>query len=167
MVDLNATLIAQIINFLLLVAILAKFAYKPLMQILEERQTRIASDLEKAAQEKASAEQFRQEYQNQLAEARVQAQAIVEKATKQAEQEAQRQLQEVRAQIEREKKVAQEEIIREREKALAQLRGEVVSLSMAAAGKLIAKNMDSDVNAKLVSEFIDKLDERKIGGLSC
>lgn len=167
MVDLNATLIAQIINFLLLVAILAKFAYKPLLQALEDRKNRIANDLQTAEQERANAEQLRREYQDSLAQARMQAQAIVEKAAKQAEQEAQRQLQEVRAQIEREKKLAQEEIIREREKALAELRGEVITLSMAAAGKLIAKNMDSEANAKLVSEFIDKLDSQKTGGLPC
>ncbi len=167
MVDLNATLIAQIINFLLLVAILARFAYKPLMQALEDRKNRIASDLQAAEQERTGAEQLRKEYQDQLAEARVQAQVIVEKAVKQAEQEAQQQLQEVRAQIDREKKLAREEIIREREKALSELRGEVVALSVAAASKLIAKNMDSEVNAKLVSEFIDRLDEQKIGGLPC
>lgn len=167
MVDLNATLIAQIINFLILVAILAKFAYKPLLQALEDRKNRIANDLQVADQERANAEQLRREYQDSLAQARMQAQAIVEKAAKQADQEAQRQLQEVRAQIEREKKLAQEEIIREREKALAELRGEVITLSMAAASKLIAKNMDSEANAKLVSEFIDKLDSQKTGGLPC
>lgn len=167
MVDLNATLIAQIINFLILVAILAKFAYKPLMKALEDRQNRIAADIQSAEQERAAAEQLKREYQDSLAQARAQAQAIVEKAVKQAEQEATRELQEVRSQIERERKLAQEEIIREREKALAQLRGEVVALSMAAAGKLIAKNMDSEVNAKLVSDFIEKLDEQKIGGLPC
>ncbi len=167
MVDLNATLIAQIINFLILVAILAKFAYKPLMKALEDRQNRIAADIQSAEQERAAAEQLKREYQDSLAQARAQAQAIVEKAVKQAEQEATHQLQEVRSQIERERKLAQEEIIREREKALAQLRGEVVALSMAAAGKLIAKNMDSEANAKLVSDFIEKLDEQKIGGLPC
>ena len=167
MVDLNATLIAQIINFLILVAILAKFAYKPLMKALEDRQNRIAADIQSAEQERAAAEKLKREYQDSLAQARAQAQAIVEKAVKQAEQEATQQLQEVRSQIERERKLAQEEIIREREKALAQLRGEVVALSMAAAGKLIAKNMDSEANAKLVSDFIEKLDEQKIGGLPC
>ena len=167
MVDLNATLIAQIINFLILVAILAKFAYKPLLQALEDRKNRIASDLANAEQERVSAETLRREYQEQLNQARLQAQAIVEKAVKQAEAEAQRQLQDVRAQIEREKKLAQEEIVREREKALAELRGEVVTLSLAAAGKLISRNMDSDANSKLVSDFIDKLDKQKIGGLPC
>lgn len=167
MVDLNATLIAQIINFLLLVAILAKFAYKPLMKALEDRQNRIASDIQTAEQERAAAEQLKREYQDNLAQARAQAQAIVEKAVKQAEQEAQDQLREVRVQIERERKLAQEEIVREREKALAELRGEVVALSIAAAGKLIAKNMDDQANSKLVSDFIEKLDEQKIGGLPC
>lgn len=167
MVDLNATLIAQIINFLILVALLAKFAYKPLMQTLADRQNRIASDLETAEKQRQDAEQIKRELQEQMAQARTQAQAIMEKAVKQAELTQQQMLEEARAEIDREKKQAREEITREREKALADIRNEVVALSMAAATKIVAKNMDTETNAKLVSDFIDKLDDRKIGGLPC
>ena len=48
MVNINATLIAQILNFLFLVFVLAKFAYKPLLNIMEERKNKIAADLEAA-----------------------------------------------------------------------------------------------------------------------
>ncbi|HWR44369.1 F0F1 ATP synthase subunit B [Sporomusa sp.] len=167
MVDLNATLIAQIINFLILVAILTKVAYKPLMQALADRQAKIADSLETAEQEKQAAEKLRQEYLAQLAEARTQAQAIVEKAAKLAEQTKEEMLKEAREESARLLKATQEEIARERDLAIAQLKGEVVTLAVAAASKIITQNMDETANAKIVDDFINNLDGKKIGGLPC
>ncbi|CQR70625.1 ATP synthase subunit b, sodium ion specific [Sporomusa ovata DSM 2662] len=167
MVDLNATLIAQIINFLILVAILTKVAYKPLMQALADRQAKIADSLETAEQEKQAAEKLKQEYLAQLAEARTQAQAIVEKAAKLAEQTKEEILKEAREESIRLVKTTQEEIARERERAIAELKGEVVTLAVAAASKIIAQNIDEQANAKIVDDFINKLDGKEIGGLPC
>ena len=167
MVDLNATLIAQIINFLILVAILTKVAYKPLMQALADRQAKIADSLEMAEQEKQAAEKLKQEYLAQLAEARTQAQTIVEKAAKLAEQTKEEILKEAREESSRLLKVTQEEIAREREQAIAELKGEVVTLAVAAASKIIAQNMDEQANARIVDDFINNLDGKKIGGLPC
>ena len=128
MVDLNATLIAQIINFLILVAILTKVAYKPLMKALADRQARIANSLETAEEERAAAAELKREYQEQLAQARTQAQVIVEKATKLAEQAKDEIIQEARTEHARLLKEAREEIIREQQRAIAELKNEVVSL---------------------------------------
>lgn len=167
MVELNGTLLAQIVNFLILVAILAKFAYKPLMQGLEERQRKIADSIDSAEQDRREAEQLKLEYKKQLVEVRAQAQAIVEKAEKVAEENKEEILKAARAESARILKSVQEEVARERELALAQLRGEVVALSMAAATKIMKEKMDSEANAAIVSDFIDKLDDKKIGGLPC
>lgn len=167
MIDLNATLFAQIINFLLLVAILGKFAYKPLMKILAERQEKIQTSLDTAEQDRLAAEQLKQDYLNQLATARVQAQAIVEKATMLAEQTKEEILREAQAESSRLLQKAQAEIGREREQAMLEFKGELASLAVAAAAKIIAQNLDEKANAKLVDEFIHELDSEKIGGLPC
>jgi len=167
LVDLNATLIAQIINFLILVGILTKFAYKPLTKALAERQAKIENSIAEAEQQKAAAAALHQEYQEQLASARTQAQAIVDKAIKVAEESKEEIIAAARAEHARLLKVAQEEIDRERERALAEMRSEVVSLSLAAAGKIIGQNLDEQGNAQLVEQFIAQLDEKKIGGLPC
>jgi F-type H+-transporting ATPase subunit b len=167
LVDLNGTLIAQIINFLILLAILAKFVYKPLVQALADRQARIADSLETADRELAAAEQLKREYQEQLAQARVQAQAIVEKATKLAEQTKDEIMQEARAEHARLLNEARAEISREQQKAVIELRSEVVNLSLAAASKIIGHNMDAQANSQLVTNFINQLDEQKMGGLKC
>ncbi|MDR7866181.1 MAG: F0F1 ATP synthase subunit B [Sporomusaceae bacterium] len=165
MVELNATLIAQIINFLLLAYILKKFVFGKVLQAMSDRQARIVGNLESADRERAAAEELKREYQEQLAQARTQAQVIVEKATKLAEQAKDDILKEARAEHARLLKEAQEEIARERERAVAELRNEVVSLSIAAAGKIIGQNLDANANAKLVSDFINNLDGQKIGGV--
>ena len=157
MVDINGTLIFQFVNFIVLVLILAKFAYKPLLKVMEERRERIETDLHEAAHAKEDAAQLKADYEQQLRDARVQAQAIVDKAVKVADQEAQAHVQAIREQIAREKEIAQAEIVNEREIALKQMRQEVVTLSMAVAEKLLHKNIDDDVNAKWVSDYLDTL----------
>lgn len=167
MVDINATLIAQIINFLILVALLAKVAYKPLINVLEERKNRVESHMAAAEQEKLQAETLRQENERLLSEARAQAQAIVDKAVKLAEKSKEDILLEARKEQERLIKAAQDEISREKDAALAQMRAEMVSVSLAAATKIIGDNLDQEKNAKLVTDFINQLDREKIGGLPC
>lgn len=167
MFNFNMTLIAQIVNFFILLLILKKFAYKPLLQAMADRQTRIANDLASAEKERQAAEQLKQEYQQQLMEARTQAQAIIDKAVKTAESMKQEIMEEARAEHAKMLKNAQAEIARQTESAMAGIRGEVVAMTVAAAAKLIEKDMSSEINAKLVSEFIDQLDEKKIGGLPC
>ena len=85
MVNINATLIAQILNFLVLVFVLAKFVYKPVLGIMEERKNKIASDLETAEMAKKDAEAVKAEYAAKLADARQEAQAIIENALRQHE----------------------------------------------------------------------------------
>ena len=167
MFNFNMTLVAQIVNFLILVLVLAKFAYKPLLKAMADRQARVAADLASAEKERLAAEQLRQEYQQQMQDARVQAQAVIDKAVKTAEQMKQGILEEARAEHAKMLKNAQLEIARQTDAAMAGIRGEVVAMTVAAAAKIIEKEMNTDVNAKLVSEFIEKLDETKIGGLPC
>ena len=158
MVDINGTLIAQILNFFVLVLILAKFAYKPLLQIMEERKQRIENDLLQAQRAKEEAETLQADYAAQLQLARKEAQAIVETAQKQAEAESQAQIKELRAQLVKEKELARQEIEREREKAMQQIRAEVITLSVQVAEKLVKKDFSSTDNVAFVEDTIAKLD---------
>ena len=167
MIDINATFIAQILNFLILVVILRAVAYKPVVRMLQARQDKIAESLTKADEDVEKAEAVLKEYQEQLSGARVKAQAIIDKASKRAQEEREASVLETKREIEQMKKAAQAEIQRERALAVEQLKGEVVALSMAAAGKIIAKNLDVGENEQLISEFVNKLDKDKIGDLSC
>ena len=167
MIDLNATFFAQILNFLILVAILRALCYKPVVRMIKAREDKIAESLAKADSDVAEAESLKKDYQAQLAEAREKAQAIVDKAEKVAASNRETSLQDTKREIEQRKKAAQAEIQRDRERAADQLKKEIVALSLLAAGKVVEKNMEASENAALVGDFIDKLDKDKIGDLSC
>ena len=167
MIDLNATFFAQILNFLILVAILRALCYKPVVRMIKAREDKIAESLAKADSAVAEAESLKKDYQAQLAEAREKAQAIVDKAEKVAASNRETSLQDTKREIEQMKKAAQAEIQRDRERAADQLKKEIVALSLLAAGKVVEKNMEASENEALVGDFIDKLDKDKIGDLSC
>ena len=164
MVDLTlGTILAQMLNFFILVWILARFAYKPLVSMMLERKERIAKDLADAQVARNEAEQFKADYAAQIANARQEAQQIVEKAVQQAEATTREQLAAAREQIEREKERARQDIVNERDRAMNNLRNEVISLSVAMATKVVAKDMDSETNTKLIEDAIAKLDSKTIG----
>ena len=164
MVDLTlGTILAQMLNFFILVWILARFAYKPLVSMMQERKERIAKDLADAEAARNEAEQFKADYAAQIANARQEAQQIVEKAVQQAEATTREQLAAAREQIEREKERARQDIVNERDRAMNNLRNEVIALSVAMATKVVAKDMDSETNTKLIEDAIAKLDSKTIG----
>ena len=164
MVDLTlGTILAQMLNFFILVWILARFTYKPLVSMMQERKERIAKDLADAQAARNEAEQFKADYAAQIANARQEAQQIVEKAVQQAEATTREQLAAAREQIEREKERARQDIVNERDRAMNNLRNEVISLSVAMATKVVAKDMDSETNTKLIEDAIAKLDSKTIG----
>jgi len=161
LVDLTlGTILAQMLNFFIL---LARFAYKPLVSMMQERKERIAKDLADAQAARNEAEQFKADYAAQIANARQEAQQIVEKAVQQAEATTREQLAAAREQIEREKERARQDIVNERDRAMNNLRNEVISLSVAMATKVVAKDMDSETNTKLIEDAIAKLDSKTIG----
>ena len=87
----------------------------------------------------------------------------VEKAVQEAENTTREQLATAREQIEQEKNRARQDIAIERDRAMNSLRNEVVSLSVAMAGKVVAKDMNSETNTKLIEDAIRQLDSKTIG----
>jgi len=167
LIDINATLIAQMLNFLVLVVLLRIFAYKPIVKMLKEREERIAGSIKKADDDAAAAEATLKQYQEQLAGARVKAQEIIDKAEKRTREDHEASMQTTKAEIDQMKHAAQLEIQRERALAVEKLKGQVAALSIAAAEKIVSKNIDAAENEALIKEFIDQLDKDKIGDLPC
>lgn len=155
--DIDATLIVQIISFLVLLVILRVFAYRPLLDGLEKRSQYIEQNIKSAEQQKAEAEQIKAEYQAELKNARQEAQSIIERATKASEERSKEIVGEARDEAERLKKSAVAEIELEKQKALTELRTHVAALSVLAAGKIIEKNLDPATQGALVDEFIKEV----------
>ena len=167
MITINSTLIAQILNFLILVFILKKLAYKPVVRMLKARQDRIQESLDKADAEAAEADKTLAEYKAQLASTRIKAQEIIDNANKRAQQEREDSIQQTKHEIERMRTAAKAEIARDRERAQEQIKSEIVTLSLLAASKVIGAQIDEKSNEKIVTDFVEKLDKDKIGDLTC
>ncbi len=157
MVNFNATLIAQILNFLFLVFVLAKFAYKPVVNIMEERKAKISSDLDAADKAKAEAEAIKSEYVAKLAEARQEAQAIIENARKTAQAAHDKIMAETKAEQEMVIAAAKENIASEKKKSLDEIRAQVISLSMIAASKIVEQKLGSEEDKKMAGEIVDSI----------
>lgn len=157
MVNINATFFAQILNFLILVFILAKFAYKPLLKVMEERKEKIASDLQSAEQAKADAELVKAEYAAKLAEAKAEAQAIIDNARKTAAAAHDKIMADTKAEQEQVVAAAKESIALEQKKAMEQIRAQVIDLSMAVAGKIVEQKLGSEEDKALAAQITDSL----------
>ena len=154
----------MMLNFAIVLLLLTKFAWNPLLKVIAERQARIAGQIEAADQERVAAEKLRAEYQQQMQNAKGDAQSIMDKAMRQADNTKEEIIASARDEHARLLEAAQEKIARERQQALEDIRSEVVAISVAAAAKVIGQSVDEKVNARLVDDFITQLDARKQGG---
>ena len=165
MVNFNATLIAQILNFLVLVIVLAKFAYKPLCNIMDERKNKIASDLESAEKAKTDAEAVKAEYAAKLAEAKQEAQAIVDAARKTAQAAHDKIMADTKAEQDQVIATAKEAIALEQKgydtymskKAMDEVRAQVINLSMIAASKIVEQKLGSEEDKQMASKIVDSI----------
>lgn len=154
-------IITQIIGFLIALFILKKFAWKPLLGILEERRSKIKSEFENLDEEKKTINALSSEYEEKLKD--------IEGLTRQKILEAAKEGQEMANQVkENARKEAleimnrsREEIQRELDKAKVQLKNEMVNLSLRAAEKIIQEKLDEEKDRKLIRDFIEGLE--KIG----
>lgn len=165
MIEINGTIIAQIVNFLIILAIITKFAYKPLMQVLEERQAKIAKDISDAEKERLQAEELKRDYQKQLADAQKKSQQIIDAALKQAETLKGEILAEAKAEQGRMIENAMAEIAREQKQAVKEIRAEIASMVMLSTEAVLKRNITEADNKKFVQDFLTKLEKNEVGGI--
>ena len=143
-----------IVVFLLLLAVLWRYAYPALLGAVEARERALQEQLDEAERNRAESAALLAEHKKLLAEARTQAHGLLVEARTSAEKERalamEKTMQEQQQLLER----ARREIGSERDRAIAELRAEAVELSLAAASKLIGERLDSDTDRKLVQQYL-------------
>lgn len=147
--------------FLLLLAILKKFAWPAILGAVEAREQALERQLAEAARDREQAAALLAEHQKLVAEAKTQAHGVIVEARTAAEKERALAIEKTRQEQEELLARARREIGAERDRAVAELRREAVDLSLAAASKLIEKRLDGETDRKLVLEFLASLDERR------
>ena len=144
----------QIVNFLLLLYLLNRFLFKRVFALLDERSAKIKKGLEDAEAAARDRELARAEREAAVAEARKEANEMIARANKIAEDTRNEILADAKAEAEKVSARAREEIVAEKDKARAEIRGQVAELALAAAGKLVRREMDGPTQKRLVEEFL-------------
>jgi F-type H+-transporting ATPase subunit b len=150
-----------LVVFVVLLAILRKFAWPAILGAVEAREQALERMLAEAAAEREQAAALLAENQKLIGEAKSQAHAIIVEARGIAEKERALAIEKTRQEQEELLARARREIAAERDKAVADLRREAVDLSLAAASRLIEKRLDADTDRKLVHDFLATLDDRR------
>ena len=147
-----------IVTFLVLLGLLAKYAWGPLLKALEERQEMIRKSLDDADQAKQELEHLNQESAQIIAEARAEAQSIVARSRTAADTVREDLKQKAKEEANALVRGAQRQIEIETARAIQQIRHEVVDLSLAVASKLIRKNLTQEDNDALIQDSLRQID---------
>ena len=155
--DINATLIGQTIAFIVFVWFCMKFVWPPIINVIEERQKKIADGLNAGERAQKDLEKAQEKIAEQLKEAKQQAAEIVEQAKKRGAKIVEEETQ--RGHEEREKIVASghEEVTAERNRAREELRKQVAVLAVTGAQKIIEREIDKDAHSDIVEKLVAEL----------
>ena len=156
----NLTVLIADIAFFLLLFLIARYLYRPITQVLEARTQRIAEGLRAAEEAVKDREAAEKEYQERLAEARREGQALLDRIAKQGE-DLRKQLEvKARAQADGLIAKARAEIQQERDKAVQDLRSQVADLALLAAGRIIGESLDAKKHRALIERAIEETEIR-------
>jgi F-type H+-transporting ATPase subunit b len=157
----NATFIAELVAFLLILGVLAKWVLPPIQKATRERQEMIRKQVEDAEEAKAKLAEAEKAYQNALNEARTEAAQIRENARA----EAQRTVEELRSQaLEEQARIVargEEQLASQRAQIVRELRGEIGTLAVELSEKIVSQRLanDADVSAT-VDAFLAGLEAK-------
>lgn len=150
-----------ILTFLVLVALLARFAWRPLMEALDRRQATIARSLEEAQRAQHELERLQRESAQMMATARAEAEAIVSRSRSDAEALREELKQKARAEAAAIVKNAERQIQLETSRAVQQIRQEAIDLSVAIASKILRRQVSKEDNEGLIEETLKQVETRR------
>ena len=149
-----------ILTFLVLVALLTKFAWTPLLTALDRRQATIRKALDDAALAQKELERLNAESAQILKRARVEAEALLSQSRSDGERLREEIRQKARIEADHTVKAAERQIQLETSRALLQIRREAVDLSVMIASKIIGRNLSKEDNESLIDETLKQFESR-------
>ncbi len=152
-------IIWTLVTFGALLALLAKFAYKPIVALLESRAVTVREDLEASENARKEAEALLVQYQAKLDEGRAEVQKMIEEGRTVGEKLKREIMEKAAEESKALVKKAQEEIEREKKKALMELQGQVAELSVQVATKMISETLQPEDHEKLIEDALSRVKE--------
>jgi F-type H+-transporting ATPase subunit b len=150
-----STLLAQIVNFIILFGLLYLVAYKPVMRMLDERSKKVRESMEQVDYIKEQAANAEEETKKKIEDASKEGLEVVSRAIRTGEEVRQRSQQEAREEAENLIARAQAEIQRERDDAIDELRKEFADLTIMAAEKVIDSSLDKEAHRQLIEKTLE------------
>lgn len=154
------TMLFQLIVFIILMVLVAKFGMRPVLEMMRKRQDHITGEISAAEENRKEAERVLEEQKAELAKTREEARDIVERAKKRSENEAADILKDAKARADRLVEEAREEIQNEQNKAISRLRDEVAELSVMLASRVLEREVDGKEHKEEISQFMKQVGER-------
>ena len=146
-------------SFLLLIFLVKKYAWGNITSVLDERAEKISSDIDGAEEARKKAEELASKREAELAGSRTEAKTIIENAKETAEKSKADILAEAKLEAGRLKEKANQEIAQNKAEALQSVKGDVADLTISLAGKIISQNLDGHAHKELIDQYIDQLGE--------
>ena len=150
-------LIVVTLSFVILMALLKKFAWGAVQDILKKREDKIANDLDSAEQSRIKAAELEKERETQLASSRSDAADIIKNAKESGELSRQNILKDAQEEAARLKSKAQADITVERDSALNSVKDDVAELSLQIAEKILNKELSPEMHESLINQYIEGL----------
>mgnify|MGYP000461594968 CR=1 FL=1 len=155
--EINLTLVVQMVVFAAFVWFTMKFVWPPLSKALEERQDKIADGLAAAERGRRELELAQHRVKDEMKQAKVQASDIIEKANRRAAQLIEEAKADAREEAQKLAKIAEEQISQEVNRAKDVLRKQVAGLAVAGAEKILKREIDEQANRALLDNLIEEI----------
>ena len=153
------TFLAQICNLMIQLVIFKKFLLKPIKQVIADRKAKADSEIADAQKRRTEAEAMKAEYEQNLQNARTEANQIVTAAQKTATARSEEIVGEARAQAAALKQKAEADIAQERKKAVNEVKDEIGGIAMEIASKVVEREISEKDHKDLIDEFIKNVGE--------
>jgi F-type H+-transporting ATPase subunit b len=150
-------ILISLTNLVLLFLIVKKFLFKPVKRMLTKRQQEIDGQYDAAAQAQAEADNNRRKWEASMANARSQADSILQTATEQAQFRSDAMVDEARQKADSIIRMAQTEAELERKKAEQDIKREIVEISGALTAKILDREINSEDHRALIDSFLEQL----------
>jgi F-type H+-transporting ATPase subunit b len=155
--QLNATFVIELVAFLIMLGILARWVYPPVMRAAEARQKQIADQLAAADRARKGAEQYLAQSDAAVQQGRVEAQRIIEAANRSAERLQKDAQEKAQAEAHRIVEQAKKEIDAERERAIQAIRLQLADMVVSATERVIGESLDGERDRKLIERAIQEV----------
>jgi F-type H+-transporting ATPase subunit b len=155
--NINLTLVLQMLVFAVFVWFTMRFVWPPLVKAMDERQAKIAEGLAAAERGRKELELAQNRIKEDMKSAKLQAAELIDKANQRAAQIMEQTKEDARQESQRLAKVAQEQIAIEITRAKEELRQQVASLAVSGAEKILMREIDEKANHALINHLIEEL----------